>query len=153
MVAGYVAARPVLLEFLTDLWVQTRIAPEQTLLVGFSQSAMMALHVGLSLPQRLMGIVAFSGALLPPEGFCSATTGHSPVCLVHGDADSVVDPERSADTDVALRLAGYDVVYHISPGGRAWHCVKRAGICQPIHISRRGKISSRPRFTGLTQKA
>ncbi|MGV8853705.1 MAG: alpha/beta hydrolase [Devosia sp.] len=114
---GCALARPVLLEFLTDLWTQTGIAPEQTLLVGFSQGAMMALHVGLSLPQRLMGIVAFSGALLPPEGFGTAAVGHPPICLVHGDADSVVDPERSADAEIALRLAGYDVSYHVSPGG------------------------------------
>lgn len=113
---GCQAARPVLLEFLTDLWTQTGIAPEQTLLVGFSQGAMMALHVGLSLPERLMGIVAFAGALLPPEGFGTAAVGQPPVCLVHGDADTVVDPERSADADVALRLAGYEVSYHVSPG-------------------------------------
>lgn len=113
---GCVAARPVLLEFLTDLWAQTGIAPEQTLLVGFSQGAMMALHVGLSLPQSLMGIVAFAGALLPPEGFGAAGFGRPPVCLVHGDADTMVDPERSADAEVALRLAGYDVAYHVSPG-------------------------------------
>ncbi|MCS6759895.1 MAG: dienelactone hydrolase family protein [Candidatus Devosia euplotis] len=113
---GCVAARPVLLEFLTDLWAQTGIAPEQTLLVGFSQGAMMALHVGLSLQQRLMGIIAFAGALLPPEGFGAATAGHPPICLVHGDADTMVDPERSADAEVALRLADYDVSYHVSPG-------------------------------------
>ena len=38
------------------------------------------------------------------------------VCLVHGDADTVVDPERSADADIALRLAGVAVDYHVSPG-------------------------------------
>ncbi|HLV82408.1 MULTISPECIES: alpha/beta hydrolase [Devosia] len=113
---GCTRARPVLLEFLTDLWAQTGIAPEQTLLVGFSQGAMMALHVGLSLPERLMGIVAFSGAFLPPEGFGQPGLAQPPVCLVHGDADTVVDPERSADADIALRLAGVPVHYHVSPG-------------------------------------
>lgn len=113
---GCTRARPVLLEFLTDLWAQTGIAPEQTLLVGFSQGAMMALHVGLSLRERLMGIVAFSGAFLPPEGFGQPGLAQPPVCLVHGDADTVVDPERSADADIALRLAGVPVHYHVSPG-------------------------------------
>jgi len=113
---GCMTARPVLLEFLTDLWAQTGIAPEQTLLVGFSQGAMMALHVGLSLPQPLMGIVAFAGALLPPEGFGTPAMGHPPVCLVHGDVDTMVDPERSADAERVLRAAGYDVAYHVSLG-------------------------------------
>jgi phospholipase/carboxylesterase len=113
---GVVEARPVLVEFLNDLWSQTGIAPEQTILAGFSQGAMMALHVGLSLPQRLMGIIAFSGAFLPPEGFGSDALAKPPVCLVHGDLDDVVDPEHSADADTALRLAGFEVSYHVSQG-------------------------------------
>lgn len=113
---GVMTARPVLVEFLNDLWSQTGIAPEQTVLAGFSQGAMMALHVGLSLPQRLMGVIAFSGAFLPPEDFGSPTLAKPPVCLVHGDMDNIVDPEHSADADVALRLAGFDVSYHVSQG-------------------------------------
>jgi phospholipase/carboxylesterase len=113
---GVVQARPILLEFLEDLWAQSGIAPENTILAGFSQGAMMALHTGLSLEQPLMGIIAFSGAFLPPDGFGSATLAKTPVCLVHGDVDDVVDPEHSADADVALRLAGYDVSYHVSRG-------------------------------------
>jgi phospholipase/carboxylesterase len=113
---GVVQARPILLEFLDDLWSQSGIAPENTILAGFSQGAMMALHTGLSLEQPLMGIIAFSGAFLPPDGFGSTPLAKTPVCLVHGDVDDVVDPEHSADADLALRLAGYDVSYHVSPG-------------------------------------
>ncbi len=113
---GVVQARPVLVEFLADLWTQTGIVPEQTVLAGFSQGAMMALHVGLSLPQKLMGIIAFSGAFLPPQGFGSDAFAKPPVCLVHGDMDDVVDPEHSADADIALRLAGVEVSYHVSQG-------------------------------------
>lgn len=113
---GVVEARPVLTEFLDDLWAQSGIGPENTILAGFSQGAMMALHTGLSLETPLMGIVAFSGAFLPPEGFGTKPYAKSPVCLVHGDMDEVVDPEHSADADTALRLAGYEVSYHVSEG-------------------------------------
>ena len=113
---GVVQARPILVEFLEDLWSQTGVTPENTILAGFSQGAMMALHVGLSLDKPLMGIIAFSGAFLPPEGFGTSPLPKTPVCLVHGDMDTVVDPEHSADADVALRLAGYDVSYHVSEG-------------------------------------
>jgi phospholipase/carboxylesterase len=111
---GVKAARPVLVQFLEDLWSQTGIAPEQTILAGFSQGAMMALHVGLSLDRPLMGVIGFSGAFVPPEGFGSTAFAKPPVCLVHGDMDEVVDPEFSADAEVALRLAGYEVSYHVS---------------------------------------
>lgn len=113
---GVVEARPVLLEFLDDLWSQLRIGPENTVLAGFSQGAMMALHTGLSLERPLMGIIAFSGALLAPEGLGRSRLGKSPVCLVHGDMDDIVDPQHSADADLALRSAGYDVSYRVSPG-------------------------------------
>ena len=53
----------------TTSGAQTGIKPDDTFLVGFSQGAMMALHVGLSLPQPLRGIVAFSGAFVAADGF------------------------------------------------------------------------------------
>ena len=113
---GLPLARPVLVEFLDDLWAQTGLTPEQTILAGFSQGAMLALHVGLSLERPLLGIIAFSGAFVPPDGFGVKPYAKPAVCLVHGDQDGVVDPEFSADADAALRLAGYDVSYHVSPG-------------------------------------
>ena len=115
---GVIKARPVVLELLEDLWAQTGILPERTILGGFSQGAMMALHVGLSLPadKRLMGVIAVSGAFLPPEGFGGGGLAKPPVCLVHGDRDEVVHPEHSAEADALLRNAGYDVSYHVSPG-------------------------------------
>lgn len=123
---GVLLARPILEQFLNDMWAQTGILPQDTLLVGFSQGAMMALHVGLSLQHTLMGIVAFAGALLPPEGFGTTDFGQPPVCLVHGDVDTVVDPDRSADAALVLRDAGYDVAYHVSPG--AGHTIAADGL-------------------------
>ena len=115
---GVIAARPVLVEFLTDLWAQTGLTPERTILVGFSQGAMMALHVGLSLPaeKTLMGVIGFSGAFLPPEGFGSDDLAHPPICLVHGDMDDVVDPNESAEANSLLTNSGFDVHYHVSRG-------------------------------------
>ena len=47
-------------------------------LVGFSQGAMMALHVALSLPESIGGVVAFSGALIPPAGFPETARAQPP---------------------------------------------------------------------------
>ncbi|MDB5614844.1 MAG: Phospholipase/carboxylesterase [Devosia sp.] len=113
---GVINAKPILLQFLQDMWAQTGILPENTILAGFSQGAMMALHVGLSLETPLMGIIAFSGAFLPPDGFDEPARAKTPVCIIHGDMDDVVSPDFSADADEVLRLAGYDVSYHVSEG-------------------------------------
>ena len=115
---GVTKARPVLVDFLNALWEQTGIAPARTILAGFSQGAMMALHVGTSLPkdQQLLGVIGFSGAFLPPEGFGGPELARPPVCLVHGDRDEVVDPEHSAEAAALLRQGGLSVAYHVSRG-------------------------------------
>lgn len=113
---GVVNAQPILAQFLGDMWAQTGILPEHTLLVGFSQGAMMALHVGLSFDTPLMGVIAFAGAFLPPDNFGAPDHAKTPVCLVHGDLDDVVDPALSAEANAQLAAAGYDVSYHVSPG-------------------------------------
>jgi phospholipase/carboxylesterase len=113
---GVIQARPTLLQFLNDMWAQTGILPGNTIVGGFSQGAMMALHSGLSLDTPLMGIIAFSGAFLPPEGFDDPKRVRTPICIIHGDMDDVVDPAFSAEARERLVQAGYDVSYHVSAG-------------------------------------
>lgn len=105
---GLPAARAALVHHLHTLWEETGLGPASTMLVGFSQGAMMALHVGLSLDEPLMGIAAFSGAFVAPEGFGLAPVT-TPVCLVHGDLDDVVDPEDSHQAETELARAGVPV--------------------------------------------
>ena len=115
-IEGVGNARPVLVNFLMDLWAQSGISPANTVLVGFSQGAMMALHVGTSLDQQLAGIVAFSGAFVPAEGFGSNKFARPPVALIHGDVDGMVDPTLSRQAARDLLADGFDVTLHISPG-------------------------------------
>jgi phospholipase/carboxylesterase len=115
-IAGVGNARPVLVNFLIDLWAQTAVSPANTILAGFSQGAMMALHVGTSLDQELAAIVAFSGAFVPAEGFGSGIFARPPVALIHGDMDGTVDPDLSRQASTALAADGFDVTLHLSPG-------------------------------------
>jgi phospholipase/carboxylesterase len=115
-IEGAANARPVIVNFHIDLWAQSGIAPANTVLVGFSQGAMMALHVGTSLDQQVAGIVAFSGAFTPAEGFGSGQFARPPVALIHGDLDGVVDPALSRAAAKDLLADGFDATLHISPG-------------------------------------
>ena len=114
-VEGAPAAREVITKFLTDLWGQTGLGAKDTFLVGFSQGAMMALHTGLSLDEEVAGIVAFSGALIPPAGLVEGLTPKPPVAILHGDLDQVVDPGLSREAVETLTALGYEVSYHRSP--------------------------------------
>ena len=112
---GVRQAAPILRGFLTDLWTQTGILPARTVLAGFSQGAMMALHVGTALDEALGGIVAFSGGFVPADGFAEGRFARPPVALIHGELDQVVDPELSRRAATELAAAGFEAALHISP--------------------------------------
>jgi phospholipase/carboxylesterase len=109
---GAAQARPVIVNFLIDLWAQTGLSPRETVLCGFSQGAMMALNVGLSLDQKVAAIVGFSGLLIPPpEPWVTP-----PVALIHGELDGVVPFAAGEAAVTALRNKGVEVVFHASAG-------------------------------------
>ena len=115
-IEGAATARPVIVNFLIDLWAQTGLTARETVLCGFSQGAMMALHVGTSLDVPLAGVVAFSGGFYPAAEFESGRFAKPPVALIHGDVDGVVDPQLSRDAAALLMAQGFEVSLHISPG-------------------------------------
>jgi len=92
------------------------IAPENTIIFGFSQGTMLGLHV---VPRRAVafaGLVGFSGRLLEPESLESEALCKPPVLLVHGDQDEVVPPDSMPTAADALSKAGFDVFTHVSKG-------------------------------------
>ena len=66
------------------------LTPADLVLVGFSQGAMMALHVAPRRAVAVAGVVAISGRLLRPEVLVAETLVKPPVLLIHGDEDAVV---------------------------------------------------------------
>jgi len=65
--AGVRSAAPFVEQFLDDTMAAYGLDESRTVLVGFSQGTMMALHVGLRRAQPLAGIIGFSGMLAAPE--------------------------------------------------------------------------------------
>ena len=115
-IEGAKQARPLVVDFLETLWADTGLTATETFLVGFSQGAMMALHVGTALEQRLRGVIAFSGAFVPADGVLDGKFAKPPVALIHGELDSVVDPNLSRQAAEDLRAAGFEASLHISKG-------------------------------------
>jgi phospholipase/carboxylesterase len=90
MGAGVRAAAPMLNAFLDEALAQRRLPNSHLALVGFSQGAMLALHVGLRRPKPMAAIVAFSGAVYDTENFAGEIRSRPPVLMIHGEADPVV---------------------------------------------------------------
>ncbi len=118
---GAETVRPVLMEFLDDLWKQAGPGPAQTFVAGFSQGGMLALDVGLRLNVPPLGILSFSGGLIGPQDGLSGVEKQKadhlpPVCLVHGEADDVVPVALTRKSRDVLAGRGYRVAMHLDPG-------------------------------------
>lgn len=114
---GVLRAVDDLQAFLDGVMVDEDLLPEQVMLFGFSQGAMMALHAAPRREDPVAGIVAVSGRLLEPELLADEAVSRPPVLLVHGDLDDVVPVQALPEAARALEAAGWTEVYaHLMRG-------------------------------------
>ncbi len=114
---GLLAAAADLDAFLDALMIDEDLLPEQVVLFGFSQGAMLALHVAPRREDALAGVVAVAGRILAPELLRDEVRSRPPVLLIHGDRDDVVPPSSLPEAAEALQAAGFREVYaHVMKG-------------------------------------
>lgn len=114
--AGLAAAADDLNAFLDARLADEGLPPSALALFGFSQGAMMALHVAPRRAEPVAAVVACSGRLLAPDRLAAEMRVRPPILLMHGDADPVVP---FADMDAAGRVlasAGFNVWAHVMQG-------------------------------------
>jgi phospholipase/carboxylesterase len=114
---SFEAARRQLAELHDELWRQTGIPPERTVLGGFSMGAVMSYATGLSADRPApLGILAFSGFIPDVEGWqpdLAARTGVR-VFIAHGRRDQVIEVAFARAAAERLRDGGLTVDYHES---------------------------------------
>lgn len=113
---GMAASVTLLNAFLDARLAEEGVGPEALALVGFSQGAMMGLHVAPRRPVAVAGVVAISGRLLVPEFLAREAVVKPPVLLVHGDQDPVVPFEDMGLAGDALVSAGFETFGHVMQG-------------------------------------
>jgi len=113
--AGVERAAPYLDAFLNSEIERWALPPERMALLGFSQGAMMALHVGLRRSRSPAAIVGFSGLLVAPEQL-PELSAPPPILLLHGTDDQVIPDAALFAAAVALGAAGAAVQWHRTPG-------------------------------------
>jgi len=101
--AGINEAAAALNIFLDEMLAKRRLDDSHLALVGFSQGADIALHVGLRRPKTMGGIVAFSGTYSAGEVASAEIAAKPQILLVHGDADPVVSLDAMTKTKEALK--------------------------------------------------
>ena len=91
------------------------IKAARIIVAGFSQGAAMAIHVGLTHPETLAGIIALSGYLLQQERLESAqiqANQHTPIFMAHGVEDPVVPFALGEHAARTLSTWGHEVAWH-----------------------------------------
>lgn len=109
-------AAPSLHHFIDQQLRRLGLSDDKLLLVGFSQGAMMALHVGLRRQAAPAGIVSHSGMILGRETLDRELTCAPPVLLTHGVDDMVLPIACLAELDEALSQLGISHETHRMPG-------------------------------------
>lgn len=124
--AGVRTAAPLLDAYLDETMAAYGLDESKTVLIGFSQGTMMALHVGLRRKKQLAGIVGFSGMLAGAELLQSELQNRPPVLLVHGDSDEMLPHTLTQRAAAALTGEGLQVGVHIAPG--VGHSIDETGL-------------------------
>lgn len=102
--------------FLDQRLAEEGLSPAALALVGFSQGAMMSLHVAPRRAQAMAGVVAISGKLMRPQVLAQEAKVKPPVMLIHGDRDDVVPFHEMQAAGNALVAAGFETFGHVMQG-------------------------------------
>ncbi|PCH99357.1 MAG: phospholipase [Alphaproteobacteria bacterium] len=124
-----VGAWPVLNQYLDAVLKHYGLGDDKMIISGFSQGCMMSLY---ALPRRknaCAGILGYSGRLLGASALNGANKT-TPIYLIHGEADDVVDRGSWDDATETLETRGYKVSGYTTP--RLGHGIDGDGIANGL---------------------
>jgi phospholipase/carboxylesterase len=105
-------------EWLDSVLAEAGVAPERTVLGGFSQGTVMSYGLGLAASRpRPAGILAMSGFIPTVDGFELDLQSRAglPVSISHGTYDPVIGVEFGREARDRLAAAGADLAYREDP--------------------------------------
>ncbi|HZT07211.1 MAG TPA: hypothetical protein VFC51_09290 [Chloroflexota bacterium] len=117
--ATVVDSRDRLTAFLDAMMAEIGAERERTVIMGFSQGAVMTIHVGLMAEQPFGGVVAMSGHLPAVEALTPVLSSRRDrsILVVHGTEDQTLPIERGRRVRDTLVEAGLRPEYYEFPMG------------------------------------
>ncbi len=109
-----VESRDLLMGFVDKLLERIGVPRARTLIMGFSQGAVMAMHVGLTSPEPFAGIVAMSGHLPAAEELIPVLSQRldRKLLMIHGTRDSVLSIDVGRRARDIIEKSGLKPEYH-----------------------------------------
>lgn len=118
---------PVIDSLIEQQSKKLNLSSENVILCGFSQGSMVSVY--LSLQKKYKAVLAFSGAVIAPKDI---TNTYTPICLIHGMEDDVVDYSNMDIGYDLLKNLGVDVEKYARPNLR--HSIDMEGITRAIEF-------------------
>ena len=77
-------------KFIDEIKKEFNLTNDKICLSGFSQGCMMSLNVGLTVEEKFLCIIGFSGKIINKDNLKTRIKNSTETLLIHGDADQVV---------------------------------------------------------------
>lgn len=116
----------ILSQFIDEQLARFSLSRKDLFIIGFSQGGMMSSFQGFISPEKIAGVISFSGKLVLPELVDGETKSKPDICLIHGEADPVVLFENFLKAQEILENSGVNFEAHSIPGLE--HSIDMAGI-------------------------
>lgn len=94
--------------------------PDNIILLGFSMGGSLSLRYGLGMQCQLRGIIPVAAWVREPEELinsASMESKHTPILMIHGKDDSVVDHKKSITVAAEMKNNGFSIHLEIVSGG------------------------------------
>lgn len=110
LMQGVEEASKIVEKYIREKSSEANVGPENVILLGFSQGAMLSLHLALTRPNLCSVVTAYSGKLIDvPDKIIEMLP---PIMLAHGDEDIVIPIEAMIESfhrlkDIGVKVDGY----------------------------------------------
>lgn len=102
-------------DFVDSQLEKLKIKPENLMVFGFSQGAMLALHFALQRKIPCANVICFSGMLIFPDELKNKIQSRSNFCLLHGMDDEIISVKEIDNTVLYLKENDIHCEYHKIP--------------------------------------
>ena len=106
----------LIMDYIESICSKYQLTYKDCFIVGFSQGAMMAFEFGKYIDKIFAGCVLLSGRILPSENYAIKYFLKTPIMIVHGELDNVLESKYFFEACGILENQGFLFEKHLMEG-------------------------------------